>query len=278
MTTVIEDALEARFGVAFESGGDLPDAPTLATILRRCTHLSYTDQPIPEEVVKLVLATALSASAKSDYQQASIIRVKDAEKRQQLAALVPAMPWIGRAPAFFVFCGDAHRLERICEMRGHPHPNENLESFFNASVDAALVMQTFILAAEAVGLGCCPISVIRNHMPAVTEILRLPKRVFPVAGLCLGYPAAEGHISMRLPPTVTVHTDAYDDAELPAEIHAYDRRRNARHATPREQQRAPKVFGFADFYGWSEDKARQAARPEGTQFGRHIRDHGFTLA
>jgi hypothetical protein len=71
--------------------------------------------------------------------------------------------------------------------------------------------------------------------------------------------------------------DAYEDSDLPCEINAYDQRRNARHATPREQQRAPEIFGFADFYGWSEDKARQAARPEGAEFARQIRDHGFTL-
>jgi nitroreductase len=62
------------------------------------------------------------------------------------------------------------------------------------------VLQTFILAAETVGFGCGPISVIRNHADAVAAILQLPEKVFPVAGLCLGYPAAAGHISMRLPP------------------------------------------------------------------------------
>ena len=136
-------------------------------------------------------------------------------------------------------------------MRYHPRRNGDLEAFLNASVDAALVMQTFILAAENVGLGCCPISVIRNQMPTVARELSLPDGVFPVAGLCVGYPTGPGHISMRLPPSVTVHTDSYDDSNLGREIEGYDRRRAARHATPREQQRNPKTFGYADFYGWS---------------------------
>jgi len=54
------------------------------------------------------------------------------------------MPWIGTAPVFFVFCGDARRLERIGELRDHPEHNGRLEGFFNAAVDAALVMQTLI--------------------------------------------------------------------------------------------------------------------------------------
>ncbi len=146
-----------------------------------------------------------------------MIRVEDRARRDRLAALVPDMPWIGNAPVFLVFCGDARRLERIGELRGHQHDNGRLEGFFNAAIDAALVMQTFILTAETAGLGCCPISVIRNHAGAVAEILELPDKVFPVAGLCLGYPAAEGFVSMRLPLAVTLHTDRYDDSALARE-------------------------------------------------------------
>ena len=42
-------------------------------------------------------------------------------------------------------------------------------------------------------------------------------------------------------------------------------------------QRAPDRFGYTDFYGWAEDKARQAASPEGAAFPVYLRAHGFTL-
>jgi hypothetical protein len=207
-----------------------------------------------------------------------VIRVAERSRRERLAALVPDMPWIGTAPVFLVFCGDARRLEQIGEQRGHMNDNGRLEGFFNTAIDAALVMQSFILAAEAAGLGCCPISVIRNHADAVAEILQLPDKVFPIAGLCVGYPAAEGFVSMRLPLAVSLHTDRYDASRLAEDIDAYDRRRVARYAPPREQQRVPETFGYADFYGWSEDKARQAsAQAEGQNFSSHLRGHGFTF-
>jgi len=60
-------------------------------------------------------------------------------------------------------------------------------------------------------------------------------------------------------------------------VDAYDQRRAARHATPREKQRGAEIFGYADFYGWSEDKARQAAAREGSGFGAAVRAQGFTL-
>jgi len=82
---------------------------------------------------------------------------------------------------------------------------------------------------------------------------------------------------MRLPLEVTLHTNRYDDALLGEAIAAYDRRRDARYSIPREQQRLPKVFGYVSPYGWSEDKARQAARPEGQDFPAYLRARGFTM-
>jgi DNA-binding transcriptional LysR family regulator len=187
------------------------------------------------------------------------------------------MPWVGTAPVFLVFCADARRLEQVCALRGKPKQNRNLEAFFNASVDAALVLQTFILAAGQVGLGCCPISVIRNHLDRVAEILALPPAVVPVAGLTVGYPATDGFVSMRLPPVLTRMADRYDDRNLEAELASYDSRREQLHATPREKQRDVAMFGYSDSYGWSEDKARHANAGEGAAFGAMVRACGFSL-
>ncbi|MGH7416279.1 MAG: nitroreductase family protein, partial [Candidatus Rokuibacteriota bacterium] len=229
-------------------------------------------------VLEIVLAAALSAPSKSDLQQVAIILVKDRAKQATIAGWVPDMPWIATAPLFAVFCGDHRRIRRAAELRGRPFPNDTLDMFLNAAVDTGLVLQNFITAAEALGLGCCPISVVRNHVEKLTELLELPAGVFPVAGLCVGYPVQRGWISMRLPAAVTVHTDRYDDRDLAAQLEAYDRRREARHATPRESQRYVERFGHTEPYGWSEDKARQYAVPERHNFGPFIRGHGFGLA
>ena len=47
-------------------------------------------------------------------------------------------------------------------------------------------MQSMISAAESIGLGICPISMIRNIIDEVKIICDLPKGVFPIAGLSLG--------------------------------------------------------------------------------------------
>ena len=277
MSASYEAEWRARFGDDSDLPRDVPEIGWLRQVLMRRTHRRYAERPVPEPLLRLLLAAAVSASSKSDFQQTSVVRVEDRAQRHRLAALAPDMPWIGTAPLFLVFCGDARRLDRLGELRGHTGENAKLEGFFNAAIDAALVLQTFVLAAETAGLGCCPISALRNHADKVAAVLCLPDRVFPVAGLCVGYPAAAGYVSMRLPLAVTIHSDRYDDARLGAAVDAYDAARNARYAIPREQQRSPEVFGHAAFYGWSEDKARQATVPEGQSFPAYLRARGFNL-
>src|ERR1700738_3302642 len=251
------DVIKRRFGDAGPSGDGVAENDFIRRVLSRKTVRRYSDAVPSDSLLDLLVAAALSTSAKSDFQQASILRVSDPAQRAAIGRLFPSMPWIGLAPVFFVFLGDARRLQRIGELRGKPIQNGTLEGFFNASVDAALAMQTMILCAESAGLGVCPVSVIRNEIDEVAGILGLPDLVFPVAGLCLGYPQGEGYVSLRLPRRVTTHRDRYDDDALLQAIDDYDRRRDALHAIPREQQRSNAEFGEAAFYGWSEDKARQ---------------------
>src|SRR5882757_7914123 len=158
------DAITRRFGDGGPSGEGAEDNDLIRRVLSRKTVRRYSDRMPAEELLDLLVACALSTSAKSDFQQVSILRVRDQEKRSAIGKLFPAMPWIGIAPVFLVFRGDARRLQRIGEMRGKPVENGTLEGFFNASVDAALAMQTMMLCAESAGLGVCPISVIRNEV------------------------------------------------------------------------------------------------------------------
>ncbi len=271
----IDKLIADRFGTEAAEGAETAFAPEAATVLARIlsrrTHRRYDDRPVPDALVQTLLACAFSTSSKSDLQQSGVVLVRDPAKRAAIAGWVPDMPWIGAAPVFMVWIGDSRRIRRICALRGKPFGNDHLDSFLNAAADCAMAMQTFILAAEAVGLGCCAISAMRNHAQPLADLLELPEWVFPFAGLCLGWPAGEGFISARLPLSLTVHTDRYDDSGLAEEAAAYDRRREARHPTPPERQRGRDVYGTASDYGWSEDKARQVATTERANFGPFVR-------
>ena len=271
----LEAALAERFGTALAANADLPGLDELARMAEHRSHRKFAARAVDPALLRLLLACALSAPSKSDLQQADIIHVADRAKVKAIADGIPDMPWIADAPVFLVFCGNNRRIRRIGEWRGKPFANEHLDHFLNAAVDAALVMMSFIRAAEAVGLGACPISHVRNHPHELSRLLELPEAVFPVAGLCVGYPAETGRMSPRLPLEVTVHTNRYDESSAKEKIDAYDRRRHT--LAPYRKQRYADRYANVDFYGWSEDKARQYSIPERADFGAFIREKGFSL-
>src|SRR5262249_8911531 len=130
------------------------------------------------------------------------IIVSDATIRKSIVSFIPEMPWINDAPVFLVFAANGQRLPTISKLRGKPFPNDHLDLFFNAVVDAAIALATFIRAAEAVGLGCCPISAIRDDPRTVSDLLHLPKPVIPVAGIvsaCRHSPARSRHAYRSIP-------------------------------------------------------------------------------
>lgn len=215
------------------------------------------------------------APTKSDLQQSDIVIVRDRALRGDIDALFPNDSWIAASPAFLVFCANNRRQRQLHEWRGRPFVNDHLDAFFNATVDAAIVLATFVVAAERVGLGCCPISAVRNHAARVSNLLGLPDHVFPVAGLTLGWPAGDGVVSLRLPLSVTVHTDRFGEAGLRQSIDAYDARRVEEQ--PYASQRFADLYGTQTPYTWSKDKARQYSQPERADFGAFVRAKGFRL-
>lgn len=274
-TDKLNQALEQRFGT-LEGVGDVPgDVGALTRLAGRRTCRSYEDRPVDQSILQTLCAIALSAPSKSDLQQADIIRVSSHQKRQVIADLIPSMNWVRTAPEFLVFCGNNRRLRQISERRGKVFANDHLDAFFNASVDAGIVMAFFVVAAEAAGLGCCPISVIRNHAERISDLLELPNYVIPVAGLTLGWPNDDPPIRMRLPLSVTLHDDRFDESDALAAIEGYDQRR--REAQPYRKQRSSDLYGTVADYGWMEEKARHYSFSERADFGAFVRKKGFRL-
>lgn len=273
------DRLKAVLAARFGSAPALEQAPrgveVLAEMANRRVVRRYSDKPIDPALLETLCAIALSAPSKSDLQQADIVIVTDPAQRENLQTLIPENPWAKAGPALLVFCGNNRRHRLLFEWRGRPYLNDHLDPFFNAAVDAGIVLATFIAAADRVGLGTCPISQIRNRAAEVADILGLPSHVFPVAGMGVGWPSFEGVMSPRLGLDVSIHRDRYDEAGLRSKIAAYDRRRNE--TQPYKTQRFVDRFGEDPAYGWSEDKARQYSVPERADFGAFVRSKGFNL-
>jgi len=275
LASSIQSALSTRFGERFEVDPQLAGLDEVYRIAAHRVHRRFTSRNVSPDLLRLLCACALSAPSKSDLQQADILILQDRAKIHAIGRLLPEMPWLRDAPVFMVFLANGRRLPNVAQMRRKPFPNDHLDLFFNATVDSAIVMTTFLRAAEAVGLGCCPISVIRDHAATISDMLALPEKVIPVAGMCVGWPAETGGITPRLSLATTVHEDRFSEDKTGQDIDGYDRRRDS--VWPYRSQRNPEKFGRAEFYGWSEDKARQYAVPARADFGAFVRAKNFQL-
>lgn len=273
--TRLLDALNTRFGDLGHPHSNL-DLSALMAMATRGSCRSFKPDTVPPDLLRVLCATALSSPTKSDLQQRDIIELRAPEKRRALTALIPGQAWVADAPTILIFCGNNRRQRFLHDWHGIPFANDHFDAVFNAIADAAIALGAFVTAAEAVGLGCCPISAVRNEAQAVSDMLDLPDHVFPFAGLAVGFPEQAPKPAMRLPLEVTTHVDRYSEDGLRAAVEDYDAKRNAHQ--PYAAQRFPDQFGEAETYGWSQDKARQYSAPERADFGAFIEAKGFDLS
>lgn len=263
----VKEALEARFGAS-------PTVPaeteSLLDIATRGVCRSYGPDPVDPALVETLCALALCSPSKSDLQQRDIIIVRDRKIRATLDRLT-GFDWQPAAPVLLVFCATHIRFHDSHRLAGVPMANHHLDGFFNAAVDAGIALSAFVSAAERVGLGCCPLSVIRNHASEVSDLLGLPDLVLPVAGLTVGWPTRSPRIAPRLSLDATVHIDRFGQ-DRDAGLREYDGRRPMGPG-----QRLTERFGAKAAYGWTDDKARQYADPQRDDFGAFVRSRGFSL-
>ncbi|MCW8327312.1 oxygen-insensitive NADPH nitroreductase [Photobacterium sp. SDRW27] len=191
---------------------------TIDTILQHRSIRKFTEQPISSDQLSIVLDCAIAASSSSFIQCVSIIRVTETEKRSRLAKYAGDQPYVATAAEFLVFCADFNRHRQI-------HPEAMLgftEQTLIGAVDAALMAQNALLAAESMGLGGVYIGGIRNNPASVSELLSLPHHVIPLFGLCLGFPAQEPERKPRLPQSIIVHQNSYQPELDKQQLEQYD--------------------------------------------------------
>ncbi|MCP1327164.1 oxygen-insensitive NADPH nitroreductase [Halomonas sp. 707D4] len=183
---------------------------------------AFKDQKIPRELLVELIKAGQGAATSSHVQAYSIIHVQSRESREKLAELAGGQPYVADASTFLVFCADMKRPLEAAERAGAEVISGMTEQLLVATVDTALVAQNVVVAAESVGLGICYIGGLRNNPGAVSELLHLPDHVYPVFGLCIGYPEPERipEIKPRLPVEAVLKEEVYQ--EDAAEVAAFD--------------------------------------------------------
>ena len=250
--------------------------PTIELIRRHGSARHYKPDPVPTEMIETIITAAQRSSTSSNLQMTSVVAVADAAKRARLAKLCGNQGHIAQAPVFLAWCADLNRLDHACELRGYKQVAEYVENFLLAAVDTAIASQTAALAAESLGLGICYIGSIRNHPQEVIDLLALPRLVFPVTGMTVGWPAAVPRLRPRLPLDAVLHWETYNRDQDRA-LHEYDQAMIATGIYEGRQVPVPGKPGEMENYGWLEHSARRVSQPTRTLLRQVLSEQGFEL-
>lgn len=251
--------------------------PTIEQIYKHASIRKYRPDPIPRELVEEIVSAGQRASTSSNLQTYSAVAVENPTTRMRMAELCGNQRHIEEAPIFIAWCADLSRLQRVCQMRGYSLVSDYVENFLIAAIDVALVMQNAALAAESLGLGMCYIGAIRNHPDEVIELLDLPKLVFPLVGMTLGWPRGDAKTRPRLPVEAILHWERYNvDTEKDA-LEEYDRTMVASGIYHGRQVPVPGMEGLMESYGWMEHSARRASKATRTALLNVLEEQGLPL-
>lgn len=183
---------------------------------------NFTDQQVDDQLLNQIIQASQYASTSNHIQAYTIIRVKDQTKKNTLARISGDQKYVAECPVFLVFCADLNRLEKACSMNHEQITRGYTETFILATVDTALVAQNIMITAESAGLGGVYIGGIRNNPQDVCELLHIPHQVYPVFGMCLGYPARINGAKPRLPLSLVLKEDTYTTAGDEEGLKKYD--------------------------------------------------------
>lgn len=195
---------------------------TIDVLMNRMSLRKYDEKPVSKEHVDIILECAMRAPTAGNMMLYSIINVEDDKKKEILSKTCDNQPFIASAPLVLVFLADYQRwydyyifsqVSEFCKSKEISFEGPSEANLLLASCDAIIAAQNAVIAGEALGIGSCYIGDIMENYETHKELLNLPKWVFPIGMLCMGYyPEGYNRIKReRFDKKYIIHTDNYSD-------------------------------------------------------------------
>lgn len=180
-------------------------------IQERRTIRKYSQQEVNRELLTALLKEAERTPTMGNLQLYSVVCTHSDDMKQKLAPAHFNQSMVKEAPIVLTFCADFRRTTLWAEQR-KAHPGyDNFLSFLNAATDALLYCQNFCTLAEDKGLGTCFLGTTIYNSQMIIDLLHLPKLVFPIATITVGWPAEKPNQTDRLPIEAIIHDEYYQD-------------------------------------------------------------------
>lgn len=178
---------------------------------QRRTIRRYQEKDVTPALLNELMEIACRASTVGNMQTYSVVITRDAAMKEKLSPAHFNQPMVKKAPVVLTFCVDLNRFSKWCEQRQAIPGYDNLQWFVTGAVDALLAAQTFCVAAEEKGLGICYLGTTTYNPNQIIDALRLPKLVFPITTITLGWPDEFPEQVDRLPLEAILHQETYHD-------------------------------------------------------------------
>ena len=183
----------------------------MESITTRKTIRKYSSREVSNELLNKLLKEAERTPTMGNLQLYSVVITRSKEGKEALAPAHFNQPMVKNAAVVLTICADFRRTSIWAENRKAVPGYSNFLSFMNATTDALLYTQTFCNLAEEAGLGTCFLGTTVYMPQLIIDTLKLPKLVFPVATITLGWPDENPTLSDRLPLRAIIHQEQFED-------------------------------------------------------------------
>lgn len=195
-----------------------------STLLDRRSIRRYEREDIPAETMDFIYEAIRNTPTSYNGQQFSVIDIDDQSVKEKLYELT-GQKQIKTCRHFFLFCADYHKITEIAEAKSIEMPAfpYTADGVIVGVIDATLAMMNALTAAEASGLGTCPIGYARTAAPeAIARLMKLPQHVFVVCGLAIGVPRELPDLKPKQPRDLVIFKNHYTEAPMLHGLLAYD--------------------------------------------------------
>ena len=195
-----------------------------ATLLDRRSIRRYEREDIPQETIDFIYEAIRNTPTSDNGQQFSVIDVDDQAIKEQLYELT-GQKQIKTCRRFLLFCADYNKIYTLAAAKSSEMPDFPMtaDGVIVGIVDATLAMMSALTAAEASGLGTCPIGYARTAAPeAIARILKLPQHVFVVCGLAIGVPREMPDMKPKQATDLVIYHNTYRQDDMTMELLEFD--------------------------------------------------------
>jgi FMN reductase (NADPH) len=249
--------------------------PVIQTMLEQKSIRKYKKEMPSDEVIETIVRAAQQAPFASQSYSILMSRRRDSH------------PY--KAPLLFTLCVDYHKLELIMARRNWKPVTNDLTLMFFGIQDVSLMAENMVIAGRSLGLGSCFLGFAMYSADRIAKQHGLPKRVFPLVQLVMGYPDEDPPPRPRYPMEFTLFEDKYpemDEDSISKAMKEMDRGyiiqdyyRKQRAKIPLEKKARKETFTYHS-YSWTEHISRKWGQwyPDPKELLDELKKRGFNFA